>query len=296
MSNNLVLFSGGADSTFLTYKLLTETQDDVTLAIICSSDGSVANGFNRRKIIKVHNIVKELRKVRDLEVVYKLAKKEDIAEFSEDNWYNFGVREFKSDFISGKYDRFVTGCGYEQNDGAFMKNSSTRGVRPYFDAKKKFEDEVGVGQFWAPLVTHDFYQNYNRWHLKFMPENLRDISLSCIADNNCGVCGKCLYDSKVRQCIADGWTAEDLNEWRQERSRFYGRTRDATILYWIHVEMGVPRELPKGVAYEDSTGSVLVNSRESFDEWFDTIEYLPPTDWALKRWGLDKTGWSPPSV
>ena len=296
MSSNLVLFSGGSDSTFLAYKLLTETQDDVTLAIICSNKGAVANGLDADRIVKVQNIIKELKKVRDFEVIYKVAKKEEITKFSEDNWYNFGVREFKNDFINGKYDRFVTGCGYEQNDGAFMKNSTVRGVRPYFDAKAKFEKEVGVGQFWAPFVTHDFYQNYNRWHLKFMPDALRNISISCLSANKCGVCGKCLYDSKVRQCIADGWSAEDLNEWRQERSQFYGRTRDATIIYWIHVEMGVSRSLPKGVANQNSTGDILINSRDSFDEWYDTIEYLPPTDWALKKWNLDKTGWSPPSV
>lgn len=186
MSKNLLLFSGGGDSTYLAYKLLTETTEEITLLIICSND-NVANGLNDKKLTTFYPILKKFKNIRDFNIIYHKAEKELIDNVKYDNWFNYSIKRFAKDFDNGTYDNFVTSCSWEQNNGYFMKNYKIKGVRPYFEAKNHFETTVKRGKFWSPLVEHDFHEKYNRYHLnKYLPEDYKKLSISCLNGNFCG--------------------------------------------------------------------------------------------------------------
>jgi hypothetical protein len=299
MAKNLVTFSGGADSALLVYKLLTETEDDNTLLILCANRVSDVGSWAlpRQTLLDMQPLLSELKTYRDFKVIYHVVQVESINSMLDDMWYTYAIKNYASQFNQGIYDRFVSAVGFEQNNGKFMKNYDLRGVRPYFEAKHMFETSVSKGEFWAPFVTNDFYNNYNRWHLRTsLPKKLMDSSLSCLKIPRCGVCGKCLYDNKVRQCIADGWTAEDLQDWTEEKSQYYGggNGRDATIIYWIHAETGVNKLVRPGVLYQKKNDSFDLYDLESFNRWYDTVEYTVITDWKLRDWNLNKEDWQPP--
>lgn len=299
MAKNLITFSGGADSALLVQKLVTETSDDNTLLVLCGE--GLRWSLNAKQLLAIQPVLAELKTYGNFDVVYHNVETDLVQSVYDDMWYAYAIKKFVSKFNDGTYDRFVSAVGFEQNNGKFMKNTEQRGVGPSYEAKYMFETLATSGQFWQPLVTNDFYQNYNRWHLyKNLPESLMNKSMSCSAYSNpsCGICGKCLYDQKVIQCIADGWTAQDLQEWTEERSRYYGGgNRDAPIIYWIHAETGVSNTFKCGVSIEERrNGTVLVKDKDTFSDWYDTIEYTVPRDSALRTWNLTKNDWLPPPL
>jgi len=297
MNRNLITFSGGSDSALLVYKLLTETSDENTLLILSGNRKShrAPWALSKERLIMLQPLLAELKIYGDFKVIYEIVDDDSIDVMLDDMWYAYAIKKYASRLNDGLYDRLVSGVGFEQNNGKFMKNHELRGVRPVFEAKHLFNKTVTKGEFWQPFVTNDFYQSYNRWHLyKDLPQNLMEKTLSCNTSPACEVCGKCLYNKKVIQCIADGWTAEDLQEWTEERSRYYGGNRDAQIISWIYPESGVPRKMRCGVSNENMIGSTLaVSDKETFTRWYDTIEYTLPTDYGLIDWNLTKRDWNP---
>jgi len=298
MTKNLITFSGGADSALLVHKLITETSDENTLLVLCNEN--LKWSLSTKKLLAIQPVLAELKTYGNFEVVYHNVEVDQINSMMDDMWYAYAIKKFASKLNDGTYDRLVSAVGFEQNNGKFMKNREQRGVRPTFEANHLFDAAVTQGQFWQPFVTNDFFNNYNRWYLyKNLPESLMNKSMSCMTYSNpaCGLCGKCLYNQKVIECIADGWTASDLQEWTEERSRYYGgANRDAPIIYWIHAETGVGRNFKCGVSKDDRKGDfIFVKDKNSFVEWYDTIEYTVPTDNGLIDWKLSKSDWSPPT-
>lgn len=309
MSKNLITFSGGADSTHLVYKLLTETSDENTLVVLVNQPSP---GKNKKDwgltyeagLEKINPVLDELRKYGNFNVILEEIDYSLVQSVVDDSWWAYMTKRFAGDFNSGVYNKFVSAIGYEQQNGKFLKNSNVLGIRPTFEAKKIFEETVTAGQFWQPFTTNDFYQNYNRWHLyKYLPLNLQEKTLSCYKVPACGKCGKCCYDSKVRACIAAGWTSENLQDWVYEKSQYYGggNGRDSRIIDWIKLEttdVGIGYNLRNGIS--NGTYSLLeldtpplshhtrITDKASFEAWYDTIEYTVPTDYALLNWGLTK--------
>jgi 7-cyano-7-deazaguanine synthase in queuosine biosynthesis len=52
MAKNLILFSGGYDSTYLVYKYLVDTSDEITL-LVMTSENNLADGLNRLQLLKM---------------------------------------------------------------------------------------------------------------------------------------------------------------------------------------------------------------------------------------------------
>jgi hypothetical protein len=301
MSKNLVTFSGGADSALLVYKLLTETKDENTLVVFCgekSSKTGLGWVLNRQSLLNMQPLLKELKTYGDFKIIYHIVRPESVKTMMDDMWAPYAVNKYGPELNAGNYDRLVCAVGFEQNNGKFMKSYEQRGVKPYFEAKHMFDSSNIRGELWYPFITNDFYSNYNRWHLHtHLPKILMDKSISCAKSSSCGTCGKCLYDNKVRQCIADGWTAQDLQNWTEERSQYYGggNGRDAPIIYWIHAETGVKRtQINPGLLAKDKNYKFDIYDKDSFDRWYDTVEYTVPTDWKIVQWGLTKDDWKPP--
>ena len=304
MSKNLVLFSGGLDSTYLAYKLLTDTTDEITLLTVVTNNRYCA-GLNANQVRMMQPLVAELRKIREFEMKYLYAGPENITSIEMDWWNTYPMYRFADKFNDGTYDKLVSGTTWEQLDGLFYKHSNAKIQQAkHKDAPKLFNSLVQRGELWNPLITHDFHQNFNRWHvLKYLPENLRKKSITCnsgTGDNACGVCDKCGWNNKVQSMINNDSTAADLDDWRRTKSLEYGGTgtRDCSWRWWINLEEG--REAicfpSKGLA-EDVPADIEIvfpiDTKEKFIKWYSTIEYSPVIDSWLMKWGKTKNDWNP---
>ena len=304
MSKDLIAFSGGLDSVYLTYKLLTESTNDITLLILASDTG-LCDGISKTMILNMQPVISELKKIRDFNVKYIYAESSEVTSYDTDRWFSYIISKVADDFNNGVYDRLITGSCYEQNDGAFFKNSSVRGLSAIIDGQKLFHSMVTNGSIWNPLITHDLHQNYNRYHpLKYLPKNLFDKTLYCsngrTHENSCGICDKCCFNNRVLQMMAEGASDADVDNWRKAKSLEYGGTgtRDCTWRAWIQLEETGKYHAKKGVATDVDPNLVIpdvVTTKEDFLKWYSTIEYNPKIDWQLQKWGLDKTGWNPES-
>ena len=306
MSKNLILFSGGLDSSYLAYKLLTDTSDEITLLAVVSENG-LCEGINRQQVLNMQPLIKELKSIRNFDMKYLYADSSEVTSIEMDRWNTFPMYKFASEFANGTYDKLVSGTTWEQCDGAFFKHSSVRGYPKHLDAQKIFSSLTDKGSLWNPLMTHDIHQNFNRWHvLKYLPENLSSKSISCSAgkteDSRCGQCDKCALNSRVRTMIGNGATASDVDDWRRTKSLEYGGTgtRDSGTQRWIMLEeFGSMSNTKKGVADDipdDLEIPSVITNKEDFIKWYSTIEYITALDYRLIKWGLDKTAWNPESV
>lgn len=307
--NTLIMFSGGADSTYLAYKLLTETTDNITLLSVISDSRFGSHDVNwaidsKRKYFLL-KLIQKLHQYRKFNFILTPVDSNKITCFEEDKWCQYGMKHVAEDFNNGKYDKLATGISWEQMDGKFFKNSNARGLSSFINGNRVFKKYFQRGVFWNPLVDNDFHQNYNRWHvINHLPKDLYDDSLICSkptytynnnipTSHNCGVCSKCLFDAKVRtfQC------SSDLDDWRVEKSLEYGggNGRYCTYISWIHVHERVGNyNVKRGISIDgDKEIPPVVTNKEELIRWYNTIEYNPPTDYALKRWGLKPNDWNP---
>jgi hypothetical protein len=252
MIKTLVLFSGGMDSTFVMYKLLSETDDKVTAVLFETADGST-NKISSPKIQNGHviNVVYELKKIRDFDFIVKKVSDDDYEEEVMNHYYTYLVA-YSAPFLNdGTYDRVSTGRTWEQYNKKLAYDGRI-GNPSAFAAERLFRKLARRGSLWNPLVTHDFCQSFNRWHaFTFLPESLRSKTFSCnspvITDDKvepCKECYKCLWDELVLTLIENGMNANQIEEFRKRKCREYGNdVKDAPIRLWIPLFMGRGRIL-----------------------------------------------------
>jgi hypothetical protein len=307
MSKDLVLFSGGLDSSYLAYKLLSDTSNEITLLSVVTDCG-MAGGLFGGQVLQMQPLIAELKKIRSFKMKYLYAGKNEITSHHLDWWNIYPMHRFAEDFNNGKYDRLVSGSNWEMLDGSFHKHSNPEIQQAkHIAGPKVFASLTQRGELWNPLVTHDFYQNFNRWHaLKHTPENIRS-KISCgsgIEENQCNLCDKCLFTNKVSKMMKSGATASDVDDWRRSKSHEYteSTTRDCSWRWWIHLEenkeAGFYPFLEKGLAEDvppDLKITFPIKTKEEFIKWYSTIEYSPVIDAWLKKWGLTKNDWTPGS-
>ena len=290
------------DSSYLAYKLLTETSDDITLLAVVS-ESYKAEGIARNIVIAMQSLIAELKKIRSFKMEYVFADSTNVTTIEMDRWNTFPMYMFADKFNDGTYDKLVSGTTWEQCDGAFFKHSSVRGYPKHLDAQKIFSRLTNRGEIWNPMLTHDFYQNFGRWHaIKYLPEHIMSKTVTCTAgfvdSERCTRCDKCALKTSVERMMSKGATASDVDDWRRTKSLEYGGgTRDSGTQRWIQLEeYGFMKNTMKGIANDVDPNLVIppiVETKEDFQKWYSTIEYVPALDWRLKLWGLDKTGWNP---
>lgn len=294
MSNKktLVLFSGGRDSVYLTYKLLADTSDDVTLVVLLKGGGIdehiLSSGVNYYDLPAVIEPMIELQKYRKFNVIVHTPRKEQVQSFVNDHWHNYGINLFAQDLNEGKYDRIASGVTYEQDD-AYIYGSRTakeyQGMLRCRIEHNHTPNIVDKSKIWQPLLTHDIHENFTRWHvLKYMPEHLSE-SIDTKRPESKTVC-----DNTVRRLIAKGWNADDFDNWRKEKNREYGGgNRDMDILYWIYLENEQPLFQKEGVALPNRNPAPRkITTKQQGIEWYDTVEFNPPLDHTLVQWNLTK--------
>lgn len=246
----LLLWSGGADSTFLLHKLLTETDDEVT-AMTFGGRGFASTEETPEQLRHLPKLELELQKIRPFTTTRVEFDISSISDFSiARHFYTFFVYYAAPFLNDGVYDRITSGRTWEQHDQTVIQSLNIRGMPSTFAAHRLFRKLVNRGSLWEPLITHDFVERYGRYHaLTALPNNLSNLIVSCsIADYDeeleryipCGKCYKCMWDRKVRELIAEGYGAREIDFYRRAKSLQYGggRNLSATLRLWLPLEMG----------------------------------------------------------
>ena len=246
----LILWSGGADSTFLLNKLLSETTDEIT-ALTFAGQGFASNETTSEQIFHLPKLQEELQKIR----FFSLKQ----LNFNDLDVHDKAItRHFYTSFVSyaapllndGTYDRITSGRTWEQHDQTVISSFNIRGMPSTFAAHRLFKKLTVRGSLWEPLITHDFVNHYGRYHaLTMLPQNLSSQIVSCnyaSYDQSsqkylaCGKCYKCMWDRKVKGFIAEGFGPKEIEYYRRAKSLQYGggRNLSATMRLWLPLEMG----------------------------------------------------------
>ena len=245
-----VAFSGGYDSTYLLYKLLSETDDEITAISFQRPVGTQKNNKNwfvqtDASPIHIPQIIDELQKIRSFTHITRIVEDTEITDQNSEATVFF-IEQYVSDINSGKYDRLVSGRSWEQWNE--YRVNYMLGTLTDISAQRVFFREAKRGEFWMPLVTDAFHEKYCRWHvLKYLPENLKKLTISCsdpTIENGkvirCEECHKCMWDDKVKWMMDQGWNADQVNTWKFLKGLQYGGGKNisAPTRLWMPVEFG----------------------------------------------------------
>jgi hypothetical protein len=247
---DILLFSGGADSAYIAYKILTETEDELTtLTLVNPPEGTTSWAPKPRFLTRIDALIEELKKIRNFTSIKKPVLDSEIT-VENDHAYLYGI-EWASSFINdGTYDRFITGRTWEQQNQSLFKGSTLKGTPTYFASINLWNKLVTRGELYDPLVNDDYNVNFNRYDLfNELPDNIKLHTISCHNPSfnegktdviECGNCFKCLWDEKTEEFISKGYTPAQLNAWRRIKALEYGGGNgvSAPMRYWLPIEMG----------------------------------------------------------
>jgi hypothetical protein len=246
----LVLWSGGADSTFLLHKLLTETSDEVT-ALTFGGQGFASTEAAQEQLLNLPKLEAELQKIRSFSTARINFSDLNIPDRSISRHFYTSFVYYAAPFLNdGTYDRITSGRTWEQHDQTVISSLNIRGMPATFAAHRLFKTLATRGSLWEPLITHDLVSKYGRYHaLTMLPENLAGEIVSCgVASYDqatskyvaCGRCYKCMWDRKVKGFIAEGFGPDEIGFYRRAKSLQYGggRNLSASLRFWLPLEMG----------------------------------------------------------
>jgi hypothetical protein len=279
----LVLFSGGYDSVYLTYRLLVDTKDEVTLVVLGSNTGLGA-GLSKDDILRIRPVLEQLRTYRNFKFIFHVVDPNKVTSFTHDHWHAYSIISFADDINAGVYDRIASGTSWEQHDIQHHKRDSYRGsIRVELDSIFT-PTLIDKSKIWLPLLTHDFHYKYNRLHLhKYIP-----LELSVLVDEQKSRWNKILWDLKAVECLAKGWTSDDFDDWRRQKAREYGGgSRDLTYASWITLEYNKTFPAIKGISKDGKDIKFLrVTNKQECIDWYTTLEYNFRLDETFKKWGV----------
>jgi 7-cyano-7-deazaguanine synthase in queuosine biosynthesis len=237
------------DSTYVIYKLLSETNDDVTAIVLIRGEHAKRTITPRREILKhVPNLIQELKKIRTFDVIFKVAEDNDYSDEIMHHWYTYLIAYAAPFLNEGLYDRVATGRTWEQFNIKVVDfidpatNEPIVGNPTAFATQRLFDRLVEKGTIWKPLTTHDFHDHFTRWHaFKCIPDNIRNRTFSCFSpiendygNTPCGKCHKCLWDKITLLFIENGYTAEQLETYKVAKSIEYGSPgKTANMRAWL---------------------------------------------------------------
>lgn len=259
-TKSLVLFSGGLDSTYVLYKMLSETDDEITAVTFQRDyDSELYVAYPPLNFVRLPTLIEELRKIRNFNHNMITVTEEEMNP-NTDHTYTYFISYAAPFLNNGTYDRIVTGRTAEQwnkfvkvSDEKIIKGSPTN-----IAATRLWRNIVTRGEVWNPLQNNVWHTDFNRWHVNYyLPSNLYKLTLSCNRpisvddgtwNKSCGQCYKCLWDEKVAELIALGFTSEMIDNWRKDKAYYYG-SRRADSPIWAPMRIWLPIEMGKGNIY-----------------------------------------------
>jgi hypothetical protein len=216
---SLIAFSGGMDSTYVLWKCLSQTTDDVTAVFfyggnLSSTDLTKYNLRSFTEILQLNSIdpasqavVDWLKaNVRDFTLIVEPL---NTAYFSVDPNYpnnpqSYCIRRFVYDFNSGVYDQMLSSCERE-NDG--WSNGGTtpqsRGVGSMI-ARELFVQMANRGRLDFSLIENQYNQAIA---LSELPQALLALVDTCAIDDMGFLCQKRRF---FKQLLAEGKTQQEI--------------------------------------------------------------------------------------
>ena len=270
----LLGLSGGLDSTYALWKLLTETEDQVIGVCFDHNDldenkilKSNYTGFSRITTTEEHKKRKELV-IKIYEWMYSnvrpftlLTPKFDPEKLSNSKYPinpQMYIVDYSIELINNnQLDRVVIATEKE-NDG-FSQNKSNNSLRlpGGFIARNKFIKEAKRGEINFLLLDLDYHQGNA---LSEMPQELINLTRSCDEpDSPCGKCFKCSKRKFFLNMIAQNKTMKEISDYIESKSV----TSDGR---WISMKFWLYDEINTYQYYISSTGK-------------PPIEY-----WSMRKW------------
>lgn len=248
----LLSFSGGIDSTYVLWKLLHDTDDQVTAAYLDVSEIEKELFTDRSplKLEMVQQIVDKLKsEVRDFDFIVHKVKEEDVIPELKHNSLIF--ISYAAPMVNdGTYDRMANGCSYEDKHQRIVPHLEF--TPAYYAEQRLFDQLCTRGSLWRPLIDHEWHYKYNRLcAILNLPKSIMRETHSCdsirkahtvegIQYKKCNKCHKCLVNRKYIELYKQGMTLEQITDWREERSYHYGHEGlMAFYKNWIGIEMGL---------------------------------------------------------
>ena len=210
MRKTLVSFSGGLDSTYIMWRLLSETDDEVTACFLDArlatpeKNGDHIPGFRHtHQQICAENVINWLRtNVRDCGFY-----KQNIYEIKDDELILIWFSRYSARLANqNKYDRFMDGLA-GLLDGGLRKRIIT-GEYYKIANRGTYEQPIGVYGDWKIDIPHQMDQ---------LPKELQELTISCLDVSlgegrtliPCGKCFKCHRNDYIRKHLKDG-SLEDV--------------------------------------------------------------------------------------
>lgn len=248
---SLIAISGGVDSTYVLWKMLTETDDEIT-AVFFDFSQITDNMLTEKDINRINQLnvlINRLKSIRNFSFIHHVAASGEIVPQIAHKLL-FAITYAAPYINDGTYDRLISGASYEDKSQKVVPHLN---MTPAYYAEKRLTKMFSRGSYWAPLVDDSWHNHYSRdIALRTLPTNILEcaILLSCvkpiyneqlnIKGERCHDCGRCLLNDVTLTMIDQGKTSEEIFEWRRMKSYEYGTNGLITDTYkWIKTELGV---------------------------------------------------------
>lgn len=252
----IISFSGGLDTAYLAYKFLTETDDEITLVYL---DTSMLDNNDKHKGVMMfnNNITSGSNKFiakRTSDWLYKntrhfVFKTKTISSILPDESLNVLFARYAAKLMNDNlYDRACGGWNWdifcdEAFEDHYPKHPQVIGTNRAFTQVSK------RGEFFWPLVDHMFdYRQGNVHALAHLPKELTEIAVGCedihFNEKNqnieiCGKCTKCMWRTFCEKKLSEGWTPNQVQEYRLKKSKEFVPGKWSPMRFWIHEELGL---------------------------------------------------------
>jgi 7-cyano-7-deazaguanine synthase in queuosine biosynthesis len=223
MTKSILNFNGGLDSTYALWKILSQTDDEVTALTYNFSDEApetvtlLNDTPMQDKLQKINAMVSWLKAhVRDFNHVvidYDPNDLNDVINFGELIFRKTTEAYLVKYAVQNDYDKVIStfekeNDGFSASGGSYAPIDAVR--RPVSgDAKGIFKRIAAKGEISFMLMDMNYHQAYA---FRELPTSLIDMTRSCDAETQdpCGVCFKCSKRKFFLQCIAEGKSNSEI--------------------------------------------------------------------------------------
>ena len=275
-TKTVLAFSGGWDSTFLLWKLLADTDDEIT-AIYIDSQFVKKPTFTNKSYVqyeRAKKIIDELQKIRSFTFKKYVVKPEDVSDEIHYKTLLF-IQHVAPLINNGTYDRITHGSSYEDLHRRTVAHLEYAPI--YYAMERLFNKLCTRGKYFIPLIDNTWFEKYNRaYAISMLPVNIRSVIASCLEPkfqvltdefNNCDECVNCLVNRKVKELLDSGLTPEEIQSWRESKSVEYGNGSVVlSMTKWISTEMEIPGSLSKEELQQDGANIYLNQKISGFSD------------------------------
>jgi hypothetical protein len=218
----LVAFSGGLDSTYILWKLLKESDKQITAMFLdtryminCNLGQAPVEEQSVYLEVAIERIVSYLQNIRHFEYV-----KKNVYSFLPDERLCVHFARYAANQINlGNYDEAMHG------------EQSRRSGRLAYAATVAFSQIADISKFTCPLRP----TIWNKWtshQLQELPIELSNLTISCQMPrvsvdgniNQCGTCAKCVRGSFVGLKLSEGIDADAIIELWENQPEYVRET------------------------------------------------------------------------